>query len=229
VTKLDLLKSHGAFDVEHLPGVQDVTEAAATEATAEAIEKQWGVLVTEKLRKNHLEVKESLNQIEVESFVPLIENETVVRGHLVRRVTPLFGRYVFFEITGVWRAVSTAKGVKGLMLTRPRKYDGSFGPEGAEYEEEQYPAIVDPAQMQAMQQFCCGEMYQKPIRHPDDLIYGQRVTTTSGPFAYHVGRYDGPMPRRRGKRGKQRREAAVFDFFGREQRVVFAVGSLIAA
>lgn len=209
----------------------EATTAKAIPETAGT--KQWGVLVTERLRKNHIEVKESLNRIEVESFVPLIENEIVVRGHLVRRVTPLFGRYIFFVVTDAWRLVSMVKGVRGLMLTRSRKYDGSFGPDdddgNTEYEEEQCPAIADPAQIRAMQEFCCGEMYQKPVRLPDDLVYGQRVTTTTGPFAYHVGRYDGPMPRKRGKRGKRRREAALFDIFGREQRVVFAAGSLIAA
>lgn len=193
--------------------------------------KSWGVLVTERLRKNHQEVRESLDLIEVESFIPLIENENVVHGRLVQRVTPLFGRYVFFTITDMWRAVSTAKGVRGLMLTHARIWDGSFGPDDAEYEAEPTPAVVDPIQMKVMQEFCCGEIYQKPVRHPDDLVYGQRVTITEGPFAYQVGRYDGPMPRKRGRRGKvkQRREAALFNIFGREQRVVFAVGSLIAA
>lgn len=82
-----------------------------------------------------------------------------------------------------------------------------------------YPAQVLPSELERLQSFYGTDVY-RPVERITKFDYGQRVTPKEGPFAYHVGRYEGKT-----KRG----DAALFQLFGQEQRVLFKKGSLIAA
>lgn len=162
-------------------------------------------MVARQVKRNHRPIKEQLDEIGIESFVPLISSVAVVSGRHVHRLVPIFGRYIFFVINELWKNASNIRGVSGLMLT-------------AEFT----PAIVIPSQMRAIQALCVNGMYQlASAPTPAGFSYGQRVTPTSGPLEHHIGRYDGTRSRHR--------DVAFFNLFGREQKITFKAGELIAA
>lgn len=88
--------------------------------------------------------------------------------------------------------------------------------------EKNYPAKVDDGALDAIRSLCVGDVYSpRAMSTCCGFYYGQRVTPQTGPFAYHVGEYDGVASRHR--------EAAVFNLFGKDQRVFFKAGELVAA
>lgn len=159
----------------------------------------WSVLLAQPQRLSL--VQEQLENASVEHWVPL---EEVFKGGR-RYVNPLFGSYVLFAVDVAWRRVLNLRGVAGVLLR----------------DTTQTPAIVEPGEL-ARVRALCGD---SGVRHAERpavrvLAYGDLVMPKTGPLARHVGRYDGTT-----KRG----EAAVFRLFGREQRVTFRRGDLIAA
>ena len=137
--------------------------------------------------------------------MPMIENISVVSGRHVRKLSPLLGRYVLFAIDECWKSIARLRGVAGLMLT-------------TDYQ----PAVVDHEQLMKLRSVCVNGIYnQQVVETGRGFVYGQRVTPQSGPLAFHVGRYDG--------RASKNREAAVFNLFGREQKLFFKAGDLLAA
>lgn len=82
------------------------------------------------------------------------------------------------------------------------------------------PAKVENDKLESFRAFC-AETPEDIVGVRKGFVYGQRVTPQRGPLAYHVGSYDGIT--------SHHREAAMFKLFGREQRIVFRSGDLIAA
>lgn len=86
------------------------------------------------------------------------------------------------------------------------------------------PAQVQPFEMERLKNECDGTVYRSGsvIFKDDDFQYGQNVrpTATDHPFASQIGKYEGKT-----KRGY----SALFLLFGREQRVEFKSGDLLAA
>lgn len=171
-------------------------------------ENQWGVLVTQNQR--HRVVKEALKNEGFEYFLPLIETASVQRGRHVRTYHPLLGRYVLVALTDLWQRMLKLRGVAGMMFT---------------YElESEYPtpALVSQTEIEYLRAQCVNNVYRatdEKVR--GGFVYGQRVRPKEGPLEWHVGLYDGYA-------GKKK-YAALFNIFGREQRVVFSKGDLIAA
>ena len=82
--------------------------------------------------------------------------------------------------------------------------------------------IVAQHELERIRSLCVNGVYlPKEIETRRGFVYGQRVSPQSGPLAFHVGRYDGVA--------SKRREAAMFSLFGREQRIMFKAGVLLAA
>lgn len=168
----------------------------------------WGVLVAENQR--HRILKESLDAESVEYFLPMVETTSVVRGRHVRSYHPLFGRYVFVALNDLWQRMLSLRGVAGILLTPDTE---------GEYPA---PALACPKQIEYIKTQCVNNIY----RSTDDkvrggFVYGQHVRPKEGPLEWHVGAYDG--------RAGKNKYAALFNIFGREQRVIFKRGDLIAA
>jgi len=115
---------------------------------------------------------------------------------------PLLGRYIFFIITDIWRTLAHLRGVAGMLMDA----------------EKTFPAKIEDGTLETFRAYCACP---KAVEARKGFVYGQRVAPQTGPLAYHVGSYDGVASRHR--------EAAVFNLFGREQRIVFKSGDLIAA
>lgn len=116
---------------------------------------------------------------------------------------PLLGEYVLFAVSSVWKTLLSIRGVSGMLLN-----------------EAGYPAQVLPRELERLRAMCDGDVLR--VVEPDvkkEVKYGDPVKATSGPFANHFGRY-----LEKTKRG----DAALFFLFGREQRVEFKRGDLIA-
>ncbi len=163
----------------------------------------WGVALAQPQR--HRLATDSLRELGVEYFLPKIERMAVVNGRHYRHKSPLLGRYIPFIITDYWRAILSLRGISGMLLNA----------------EKDQPALVKEDQIEAIKAICVNGVYREPIVEAAPLVYGQRVTPKTGPLHSHVGRYDG----RKGKK----REAALFMLFGREQRITFKKGELVAA
>ena len=93
-----------------------------------------------------------------------------------RRVVPLFPGYIFIRVVDHWHAISRASGVIRLLMT-------------AEEKPAKLPdRIVDGLRDCERK----GLVWLKK-----DLVVGSRVRITAGPFAGHLGLYDGQGPRER--------------------------------
>jgi transcription antitermination factor NusG len=166
---------------------------------------EWGVIVAQPQR--HRVVAENLTSLGNDHFIPMVETLSVVRGRHHRRKFPLFGRYVLVEITAHWRKLRRLQGVSGMLLD----------PCGQ-------PSLIEPERLDYLRTFCDGNLFKPPgaeVVKPAALVYGQHVSPKTGPFQDFIGTYDGLAPRKM--------EAAIFFMFGREQRVEFKRGDLIAA
>jgi transcription antitermination factor NusG len=178
-------------------------EASAWFARYGVTTTSWGVLLSEHQRQRL--AKQSLTSAGVDHFMPMVEEVHVVSGRHVHRLNPLLGRYVLFAVDEFWKSVARLRGVAGLLLT-------------AEY----FPALVNVEQLEALRSMCVNGVYNKRVVETKrGLVYGQRVTPSTGPLYAHVGRYDGMA--------SKHREAAVFTLFGRDQRLMFKAGDLLAA
>ncbi len=168
------------------------------------MDSDWGVAVAEPQR--YRVAQESLSASSFETFTPIIEHLSIVRGRHVRHKTPMFGRYILVVINDTWKAILALRGISGMLLTADNK-----------------PALVDAKEIEAVRAICVNGVYRNPEIQTDGMLrYGQRVRTKAdGPFAWQVGTYDGRVGRKK--------EAAIFYLFGRDQRVVFKRGQLIAA
>lgn len=166
-------------------------------------DQQWGVLLSK--HQKHKLVKDGLSDSGVQYFLPLIETTTIVNGRHVNAARPLLGRYIFFVIDELWKNLSQLRGVAGMMLNVDRDY----------------PARVDDGALDAIRTMCIGDVYSPRAVEMQGFVYGQRVAPQTGPLAYHVGRYDGVA--------SKHREAALFNLFGKDQRIFFKSGELIAA
>jgi hypothetical protein len=111
---------------------------------------------------------------------------------------------VFVGITYVLCVLLSLRGVSSLLLTA-----------------DDTPALVDNRQLDAVRMMCNADVLRTPNQiTPRGFIYGQKVSPRSGPLVDYVGTYDGP---------KKGRDIALFFLFGREQRVMFRKGELLAA
>ena len=161
----------------------------------------WGVLLSQHQR--HKLVESGLTDAGVGYYLPFAIETKIISGRHVRTKRPLLGRYIFFIITDIWKTLAHLRGVSGMLMDA----------------EKTFPAKVDSKALESFRSFCALPKDNVAVRK--GFVYGQRVAPQTGPLAYHVGSYDGPASRHR--------EAAVFNLFGREQRVVFKSGDLIAA
>lgn len=167
-------------------------------------EPLWGVLLSQ--HKRHKLAVEGLTDYSIPYFQPLIEDVTIINGRHVHKQRPLLGRYILFMITDIWKTLASLRGVSGMLIDV----------------DKMFPAIVVDEALDAIRSMCVNNVYcPRIVEARKGFVYGQRVTTETGPMAYHVGRYDGIT--------SKRREAALFNLFGREQRVTFKAGELIAA
>jgi len=161
----------------------------------------WAVAVAEPQR--HRIAIESLTASNIETFVPLSEHMTIVRGRHVRERSPMFGRYLIFSVNELWATVATMRGIASLLMTASNA-----------------PAVIQQSVIDALRSHCTNNIYREPKGAMKSLAYGQRVTPRAGPLAKHIGTYDGVT---------RKREAAIFLLFGQEQRVLFKRGDLLAA
>lgn len=170
------------------------------------VSASWGVLIA-----RHQQTKlvgEALTIRGIDHFIPKIETLMIVRGRHVREQRPLLGDYIPFAVSSIWKSLSRIRGVSGILMN-----------------ELYFPAQVLPSEMDRLHSMCNDAgLYNSSITDTDGsgFEYGQRVTPKSNdnPFAFHVGRYES-----KNKRGDQ---TALFSLFGREQRVVFKYGDLLA-
>ena len=167
------------------------------------VSSHWGVLVTQ--RHCVSRVDETLTQRGVDHFIPLIETLSIVHGRHVREQRPMLGDYIPIAIDAAWKSLIRVRGVASILLN-----------------ELGFPAQVLPSEMDRLHAMCDDCVYRSAaLDDGNGFTYGQRVTPKDGPFVYYTGRYDGKA----NKRGDQ---AALFLCFGREQRVVFKPGELLA-
>lgn len=134
------------------------------------------------------------------AYYPRIRLTETRARRVVSIVRPMFPRYVFVKVVGVWRAITGTRGVTGLLmagdlpdLAPQRVVDAMRGREGPD-----------------------GIIEMKPLFDTDE-----RVTAKSGSFADLVGRcvgYDGP--------GRVR---VLYEILGRSALRVVLEGDLVAA
>jgi transcription antitermination factor NusG len=165
---------------------------------------QWGVLVTQPQR--HRTATNALASDGFAYFMPWREQLSVSRGKKRRQRLPYFGRYIFVQIGECWERLLHLRGVSGMLLNP----------------DNLMPFKVDLEQLNEVRAMCDrnGVISEPeiPIRR---LSFGDKVFVESGPFANLTGRYDCRV-------GKHR-EAAMFEMFGSEQRVLFRRGELKSA
>ena len=168
----------------------------------------WGVLVA--TFPAHVgKIEDALRDRGVDHFVPRIETLLISNGRHVREARPLLGEYVPFAVTGIWRQLLGIKCVQGILLNTLN-----------------FPAQVLPSEMDRLRGMCSPDGMYRSASAPEagGFEYGQRVSPKSADhfFSCQVGRYDGKV----GKKG--RGDAALFLLFGRDTRVVFNRGDLVA-
>lgn len=166
----------------------------------------WGILLAANQRTKL--VAENLTARKVEHFIPQVEVTRVVAGRHHRTLRPLLGNYIPFIVDEFWKTVRHIRGVAGMLMAL------------GEDEESESPALVRQYEIDSLRSLCDNDVLRpKLTKSQAEFVYGQRVSPKEGPFAYHVGRYD-----RKTRRG----DAAMFVLFGREQRIVFKKGDLLA-
>jgi len=166
------------------------------------VSSHWGVLVAQ--RHCVSAVDERLTQRGVDHFIPKIETLMIVHGRHVREQRPMLGDYIPIAIDAAWKSLIRVRGVASILLN-----------------ELGFPAQVLPSEMDRLHAMCPDGCLHSIMEDESGFTYGQRVTPKDGPFVYYTGRYDG-------KANKRGDEAALFLCFGREQRVVFKPGDLLA-
>lgn len=160
----------------------------------------WGVIVAN--HKQTRRVGEALFSLGIEHFIPKIESLTIRNGRHERSMYPLLGDYILTAITSKWKIMLRIREVSGIIMN----CDG-------------FPAQVLPEELKRLHEMCDDAGIHHPVKYNGEFEYGQRVTPKTGPFAYHIGRYD-----KKTRRG----DSALFSLFGREQRVIFKKGDLLA-
>jgi transcription antitermination factor NusG len=162
----------------------------------------WGVLMTEPQR--HQLASEQLTAHSFEFFLPMREHTQVAHGRHHKMLIPYFGRYVFVVICEAWEKILELRGVSSLLLER----------------KTLFPWLVDSDQLAYVRSQCDenGIVRPAPVPPVKKLRYGDVVYTENGPLANKPGVYDCVV-------GKNR-EAALFNMFGRENRVLFLLGEL---
>lgn len=161
----------------------------------------WGVIVAH--RQRWAAVSSALSERDIEHFVPLIETLTIKNGRHCREKRPLFGDYILTTIFAKWRSLLSIRGVRGFLVN-----------------ESGLPAQVVPNEIARLRNMCDGENFRCASQNDiSGFEYGQRVTPKSGPLAYQIGRFES-----RTRTG----ESAIFVMFGREQKVKFKKGELLA-
>lgn len=168
------------------------------------VSSSWGVIVAG--YKQGKLVDEALTTRGIDHFIPVIETLSIVRGRHVREHRPLFGDYILTSISSSWKAWLSIRGVAGMLMN-------DIG----------FPAQVVPSEMERLRRECDGNIFRDGsiIFKDKDFEYGQNVrpAATDHWAASQVGRYEGKT-----KRG----DTALFSLFGREQRVEFKSGDLLA-
>jgi transcription antitermination factor NusG len=155
--------------------------------------------------QRHRVASEQLSENRFQFFLPWREEIRVARGRSRRIRIPYFGRYIFVVICDAWESILTMRGIAGMLL----------------HPESLRPWLVNAADLDRVRALCDGHnVVHEPIKPVRGLCYGDLVYPKDGPLANIRGVYDAKV-------GKKR-EAAVFNMFGREQRVVFRRGELQA-
>ncbi len=163
--------------------------------------QHWGVIVSQPQR--HRVAASSLAAEDFQFSIPQIEKLSVEHGRHVRKRYPLFGRYILVVINDFWQRLVHLRGVSGMLLTASGE-----------------PALVSNRKIEEINAMCVNGVYREP-EIITQFVYGQKVRPKQGPLVSQVGLYDCRL-------GKKK-EAALFWLFGRQQRVVFRRGELIAA
>ena len=116
----------------------------------------------------------------------------------------MFGRYIITEITKQWpEPVHHARHLRCCAHSKAH-------------------ACTDRRdEVEHLRAKCVNNIFREETAPKGVFAYGQRVTLKNGPLAYHLGTYDCAV-------GKNR-EAAIFNLFGSDTRVIFKRGELAAA
>jgi transcription antitermination factor NusG len=166
------------------------------------ISSSWGVLVAHHQQTKLVSV--ALTSKDIEYFIPKIESLTIVRGRHSRELRPMLGDYILVSICSIWKTMMGIRGVRGMIMNC-----------------DSLPAQVLPDEMKRMHDMCDDAgVYHSEIVEAGGFLYGQSVTPRDGPFLNFVGKYDS-----QNKRGEL---IADFTLFGRDQKVTFKNGDLLA-
>lgn len=164
---------------------------------------EWGVLLASNQRTKM--VSENLTAENISHFIPMIEDTRIVSGRRCSVSRPLLGNYIPFIVDELWKSIRSIRGVVNILMSKD--LDGGCG----------YPASVKQHEIDMLKAQC--DVNDIMVEPKDQFMYGQRVSPRSGPFAYHVGRYE-----HKTRRG----DTAMFLLFGRDQKVEFQAGELVA-
>lgn len=138
-------------------------------------------------------------------WLPQFKDVIVQHGCARTKVSPLFPRYLFVLVQGAWRSLLGTRGVVGLIMN------------------DNHPSLLKNEVIERIRQECDDDgclILPKP-KSLQPLQPGQPVTPRSGHFLYSIGVYQGTTA--------QHREIALFSLFGRQTRVEFKRGELVAA
>jgi transcription antitermination factor NusG len=161
----------------------------------------WGVLIARHQRQTV--VSEALSARGVEHLIPMMEVLKIVRKRHVRDLRPLFGEYIPFAVSSVWKSLLGIRDVAGMLLN-----------------ESGFPAQVLPLEVERLRELYRVNTVRQEKIQSGELMLGEFVIPRCGPFINFQGKYDGET-----KRGA---DVALFVLFGRETRVEFNKGDLLA-
>lgn len=167
--------------------------------------QDWGVIIVQPQR--HKLVADELTQNNFEFFLPKERSRAVVSGRRVETTRPLLGRYVLVVINSAWRALIALRGVASMIMDRSCPVP--------------QPLLVCPKEVDYIRAQCDGSIVRASENVVSGFTYGDKVMPKSGPFMHSVGSYESAF-------GKHR-EVATFVLFGKERKLTFKSGELIAA
>lgn len=152
-------------------------------------------------------VIESLSSVGAKSFCPRVRRTYVSAGRRIDLLVPAFGRYFFVQWTPDWRNLLGVRNLEGFLKNS---------------DAEESPSVVRNSSIQPILEQCdeSGVLFESSAPQLNKLRRGQKVKPRSGAMIDLFGSYAGCQ---------RNREHAFFVLMGRETKVTFVKGTLIAA
>lgn len=147
---------------------------------------------------------EEVENLGLRCMLPQFKQTRVVRGRRVDEIVPVFGSYLFVDLTPRWGDLLTLRSIRDV----------------ARYEEGPVP-IPDRAIDELSSRIDENGFFIMPRKEKGRFRKNARVTPSEGPLQYFVGIYEGAT--------SKDREAALFNMMGASRRIEFATGILLAA